>query len=348
MARRSRRFRQRQGAMLILLALLLVGFMVTVAFSVDVANMHLARSELRSATDAAAKAAAIDLARNQNVSRAINRGIEIGSRNSVRGKPLQLVAGDFTFGHSEPHDISSPFDFSPGGVPINSVKVNAQKAESARSGGVPLFFGPLFGVKTFETSSSATATFVNRDVVLVLDRSGSMIEPSGSGGTKISELVEAIRIFAATLEETPSEEFVGVASYSSSSTIDLQLTNQIPRVPQTVSRLGVGGATNITSGMQSGLAIFNAGRSPLFNERTMIVMTDGIHNTGPEPFAVAQQIADANITIFTITFGADADQNRMRRVATIGKGKHFHAVTGNRLREVFREIALTLSTLMTE
>ena len=50
--------RHRRGAMLVLIAIMMIGFMVAVAFSVDIAQMHLSRTELRTATDAASKAAA--------------------------------------------------------------------------------------------------------------------------------------------------------------------------------------------------------------------------------------------------------------------------------------------------
>ena len=52
--------RRRRGAMLVLIGLLLLVFMGAVAFSVDVAYMQLTRTQLRIATDAAARAAGDD------------------------------------------------------------------------------------------------------------------------------------------------------------------------------------------------------------------------------------------------------------------------------------------------
>ncbi|MEL7335802.1 MAG: pilus assembly protein TadG-related protein, partial [Planctomycetota bacterium] len=48
--------RQRQAAMLVLIIVLLVGFLIAVALTIDTAQMHLSRTQLRTATDAAAKA----------------------------------------------------------------------------------------------------------------------------------------------------------------------------------------------------------------------------------------------------------------------------------------------------
>ena len=90
------------------------------------------------------------------------------------------------------------------------------------------------------------------------------------------------------------------------------------------------------------------GRSRDFVERTMIVLTDGLQNQGRlAKFAAADQAA-LGITIHAITFGSDADQTAMKEVAAIGNGRFFHAVDGTQLRQVFTEIALTLSTILTE
>ena len=90
------------------------------------------------------------------------------------------------------------------------------------------------------------------------------------------------------------------------------------------------------------------GRSRDFVERTMIVLTDGLQNRGrPARLAAADQAALAT-TIHAITFGQDADQEAMREVAAIGNGRFFHANNGAQLRQVFTEIALTLSTIITE
>ena len=47
----------------------------------------------------------------------------------------------------------------------------------------------------------------------------------------------------------------------------------------------------------------------------MVLMTDGLHNTGREPILSAREAAAANITIHTVTFSSDADIPRMRAVA---------------------------------
>ena len=59
---------KRRGAMVVLIAMMLVILLMTVTFSVDVAYMQLSRTELRVATDAAARAAAEAFSRQQSSS----------------------------------------------------------------------------------------------------------------------------------------------------------------------------------------------------------------------------------------------------------------------------------------
>ena len=62
-----------------------------------------------------------------------------------------------------------------------------------------------------------------------------------------------------------------------------------------------------------------------FAVKTMVVMTDGLHNSGGDPVAAAKKAAKKNITINTVTFSTEADFARMKAVAEATGGKHFHA-----------------------
>lgn len=331
----------RQGAMLIFILFLLLGFFVTVAFSVDIAQMNLARTQLRTATDAAAKATAQTLASTQDINASIAVGQQFAAANTVSGQPLLIAPDEFSFGRSELRP-NGKFVFTAGGTPINSVRVNGKRTSGSLSGPVPLFFGNFLGLDVFEAETTSAATFIERDVVLVVDRSGSM------AGSKFASLVNAIDIFVQTLEDTPVNEHVGLASYSTAASVDHLITSNLQEIEQAVRSLPVGGLTSISSGMRAGGRIFPSGRPPAFVERTMIVMTDGQHNTGPEPITIVPRLVADGVQIHTITFGSGADQARMSQVATAGNGKHFHANNGAQLAEVYREIALTLSTVITE
>ncbi|MEM9365874.1 MAG: vWA domain-containing protein [Planctomycetota bacterium] len=339
--RRPRTTQGRRGAMLVLVIVMLVMFLVTVAFSVDIAQMHLSRAELRTATDAAAKAAATTLADTQDRNAAIARGQEIAAENQVNGEPLLLANGDFAFGQSR-EGANGRFTFVNGVPPFNAVRVTGRRTTGSLSGPVPLFFGNVTGTDIFEPELNATATYIERDITLVVDRSGSM------RGQKFADLTAAIGIFTDMLATTSVDEQVGLASYNSQASEDVSLTTDFGQITAAMVGLSPGGFTSISRGMRAGQNIALRGRPADFVERTMIVMTDGRHNRGPEPRTVAVDLAGQDITIHTITFGGGADIVRMREVAQIGGGNHFHADTGLELREVYREIALTLGTVITD
>ena len=210
------RYNSRRGAMLVLLAAMLFIFFVAVAFSVDIAYMHLVRGELRTATDAATKAASETLSRTQDVGKAIARGKEIARENLVAGKGLELETADFKFGNSRRLG-NDRFDFRENERPINSVEVRGKRTASSRSGPVGLFFGALLGTKTFSPEELSRATFVDRDLVVVVDRSGSM------QGQKFEDLQRAMRTFVSTLQAANLETRLGLASYSSDSTEEARL-----------------------------------------------------------------------------------------------------------------------------
>ena len=337
-----RRAKQRRGAMLVLICVMIFAFLVTVAFSVDIAYMNLVKSELRSATDAAAKAAAETLARTQDVNAAIARGKEIALENRVANSGLRLRDSDLVFGRSQV-DNTGRFVFTQGGRPANSIRVNGQRTNTSLSGNVQLFFGRIFNVQNFQPEEFSTATYIQRDIVLVVDRSGSMLDFN-----KFNELRSAILLFTQILDASPVDERVGLASYSTTESEDVPLTDNLSSINNAMNRMPVAGFTNISGGIDAGGNIMARGRSRDFVERTMIVLTDGLQNRGrPARFAAAEQAA-LGITIHAITFGEDADQASMQQVASIGNGRFFHADNGAQLRRVFTEIALTLSTIITE
>ncbi len=330
---------KRKGAMLILICIMIFAFLATVAMSVDIAYMNLVKSELRSATDAAAKAAAEHLARTQDVAGAIDRGQEIASQNFISGRPLTLEDSDFSFGQSTPLP-SGRFQFTSGGSPTNSVRVNAELTRGSATGSVRLFFGQLLGRDIFEPTEASTATFIERDVVLVVDRSGSMLDDN-----KWNNLLAAVDVFNATLKTNPVDVQLGLASYSTNATIDVNLTTNTDLVPAALRRRFPSGTTSISRGMDAGLRIIRASRPRQFVDRTMVVMTDGIHNAGRDPILSAREVVAEGVKIHAITFGRDADVRRMQNIASIGGGLYRHATNATQLTDAFREIALTLNTI---
>jgi Flp pilus assembly protein TadG len=226
------RLKRRRGAVIVLFSGLVVLLLVTVTFSVDVAWMQLVRTELRSSTDAAAKAGAEALARFQSEDAARNAAIAVALKNTVAGRPLVLQAGDVQFGNST-RQGNGTWKFKANKSPRNAVRINAHMDGDQAVG---LFFAPVFGVNDFTPAQSAVASQLDQDVVLVVDRSGSMcfdysgIELSYPGGlsylvgwvtkpnatlSRWAGLVSGVRTFLDTAKTTTVPPRVCLVTFAS-------------------------------------------------------------------------------------------------------------------------------------
>ena len=88
----------RTGAMLPLLSVTIVILFVACVLAIDIARIHVTRSELRTATDAAARAGVEALGREQNVQAAIDAALAVAQQNVVAGNGLTLSPDNILFG----------------------------------------------------------------------------------------------------------------------------------------------------------------------------------------------------------------------------------------------------------
>lgn len=362
--------------MLPLVAFLLPILLIFLGFAVDLAYMQTTRMELLAAADSAARAGAARLSQTDDVVAARSFAVEIAARNEVAGAPLQLRSSDIQVGKSV-RNSAGKWVFTNGGTPANSLRVTAPRNKASRGGPVPLFFGSLIGTPSFQPVQVATASFLNVDVCLVLDRSTSMKlrinEPSGgltdsrlcsapNNASRWKALDDSVRVFLAELADTDAQEQIALVTYGGDGptpfscnsrtavTLDAPLSTSTSAISSAMSTLSSSvwnGYTHIEGGMRSGLtALQDSRRARSSAEKIMIVMTDGHENIG-SAVAAATAVASANIVIHTITFSSDSNQALMERVADMGGGRHYHADTAIELRSVFRELA-AVSTVLTE
>lgn len=338
---------ERKGAMLVLVAVLMIILIIGAVFSVDIAYMHMVRAELRTATDAAARAGAEALTRTQDPDAAIDAALDIAERNIVSGQPLLLDRSDIVIGSVTQGD-DGKLAFAPGVRPFSSVRVTGKRVEGSRNGPVNLFFGALLGKSEFQPVQAATASASVRDIALVLDRSGSM-RARERGVTRIQALKDAVNLFLREVESSSPNSNVSLTTYSTSSTRDIPLTSNFGPVRNRVGRLPASGATNIFQALRQGSDSLNSDPNARpFAQKTIVLMTDGNFNVGGTPIPSARRAAERGHTIHTVTFSSGANQQVMREVARIGGGQHFHADDADDLAAVFQEIARTLSVLLVE
>ncbi len=164
---------RRRGGVIPLVAVFLVVLVALAAFSIDVAYMELVKTQLRAATDAAAKAGTSALVQGKTDAQAIAAAISMASQNTVAGHPLYLTAADITLGQSQLQPDGS-WSFVAGTKPSQAMQIASALSSSNSNGNVSLFFAPLWGTKSISPSTSSVASASACDVCLVLDRSHSM------------------------------------------------------------------------------------------------------------------------------------------------------------------------------
>ena len=297
----------RTGAMLPMVAVTIVILFIACSFAVDIARMHLTRSELRTSTDAAARAAVESLGRVQNTEQARDAAIAIARRNIVAGSGLTLEPSNIVFGNAT-QGSDGRFTFSEDTSVINSVRVVGERTPTSPDGPVSLLFGPLLGTDSFSPTASSTAVRLDRDIALVLDKSGSM----GKNG-RFQALLNGVDVFLDEMERSIPEERVSLTVYDTFPTKLVDMTDQLITIRDSIAQQSPSGRTGIGRALEVGIdSILNdPGTRGAFSLKSVVLMTDGNQNEGVNPVQIAQLASDLGITVHTITFSSGANEQLM-------------------------------------
>jgi Flp pilus assembly protein TadG len=369
----------RRGAIAVLVAILLPVLLMVAAFAINLSYMRLVRAELRVAADAAARAGSRSLSLTQSTAGALSAAQEAASRNLVGGAPLVLEADKVEFGLNSRPNTASPWTFTPnGGIgPVNAVRVTGDRTASSASGSVNLLFTPYLTQKTFQPQLQSVAMQTDRDIILIVDRSGSMSSPATqedrdlmwdlyyndydtyvaavtSGdtpwNTRWDSLSAAVDAFLETLVRTIPEEQVALVWFDHQVGTAVDLTLNYADIQAAMDQLTPRGSTAIGRGLAEGVgALQNELTARPYAHKTTVLMTDGHHNTGERPDSVAtRELEDHHFMIHSVTFGEGADQQLMQSVADIGGGRHWHAPDDGALQAAYVDIANDIPTVLTQ
>ncbi|WUR11734.1 vWA domain-containing protein [[Empedobacter] haloabium] len=158
---------------------------------------------------------------------------------------------------------------------------------------------------------------VTRDVVLVIDRSGSMDEPDGTGRRKIDAAKDAVSLFV-QLVQADTGNRVGLVSFSSTAGAPTfaiaavtganknTLIGGPPYAGGVVGSLTPGGATSIGGGLDAARGQFPM---PGANPRAILLLTDGLQNRAPSIESVEPALE--GIAVHAIGLGSDSNLDSM-------------------------------------
>ncbi len=188
----------RRGAVVVLAALFMVAVLGMLAFAIDLGYIMKVQTDLDRSVDAAVLAGAGELVRGQQY--AEDRMLEYLARNpigpqvTVDSANLPQLKQQFSGLMAQNGDDGKPllklgvgkWDVAKGEVvPVTGTQKPSAVSLSLTHANHPYFFGRIFGKSTFAVSGQASATYQPRDIVLVLDYSGSMNDDSELGSISV-------------------------------------------------------------------------------------------------------------------------------------------------------------------
>ena len=168
------------------------------------------------------------------------------------------------------------------------------------------------------------------DLVMVMDRSGSMLAASGSPGI---DKITALR--------TSANEFIDLLDLSGGHTLGLVQFQEtvVPFVPPfdlqlldganvddahtAVGDIDAGGLTNIIGGIEAAITQLSGAVTPA-PRQVIFVFSDGKHNRplGTDLADVGPSITAGNFRFFSVGFGTDVDDATLSSLAAANEGIH--------------------------
>lgn len=288
-AKSSNNHTGRRGFILPTAAVLFMVAIPIVGLVIDVGVLYMVQSKLSASVDAAALAGA----------RSLSRGNDSASqRSAAQTTALAYVAANFPTGYMGTPAPLVPTPTVVDNTPnIRTVTVNASVQ-------VPLLFMAWFGGHATTVSAAATATRRDVNVVIVMDRSGSL-QTSGS----CTPLKAAAAGFSDKFAE--GRDNVGLITFATSSRVDFGLANNFktanPSVDTTISRVTCTGATSSAQAIWQGYQSLATMAQPAALN-VILFFTDGDPTavTGSFPIkATSACTSKTNKTgVFTVGFNA--------------------------------------------
>jgi hypothetical protein len=251
-----------------------------------------------------------------------------------------VVSGDV-------HNVTG-FDYAGGSSGSALFDANAKVIGAALSAG-PIANACNVG---YSRASGVTTALANPpvpaapwDVMVVIDRSGSMSGPGGNGQTKLVEAQQAASLFV-QLIRTGAGDTLGLDTFSTSATIPAggnpsavdaarknTLVGGAPYTGGLVGAVVSAGVTSIGDGLKKAVAAFPAPHGG--SQRAILLLTDGLENWAPMIHDVEGSLG--GIRLFVVGYGDDANLNGplLTKLARDHGGWYVRADHGLALKKLF-------------
>ena len=184
------------------------------------------------------------------------------------------------------------------------------------------------------------------DIVLILDRSGSMEQ-------SLPALKNAANAFIDIIDESTGGvqdgtigggSHIGIVSFSGTATQDTQLITSVAALKAAVNALTAGGSTNHEDAFTKALALFDPQSQ---NAKVMVMVTDGVTTAGGNANTVATAAKAAGVTIYIIGLlgNGGIDETALRQWASPPDADHVSiAPSDAELEAIFGDLARTITS----
>lgn len=275
-----------RGIALLITSVMLVFIIPMIGLSVDVGILYAVRTKLSMACDAGALVGA----------RSLSRGLDDAAQQaSAKAVAKQYILLNFPNGY-----FGTPAPVPPDPTIDESI-ANQRSVTVSASVNVPLYFLRWLGGSFTAVSSTATATRRDVNVVIVMDRSGSLAL-SGSCASLQQAAVNFVNRFA------NGRDNVALVTFATSSLADFPIANNFqsasPNVITILNSLNCTGATNSAEGLWLGYSQLVALNQPNALN-VLLFFTDGYPTaiTSTFPIKVSSTCTDHSAKLGVLTVG---------------------------------------------
>lgn len=183
------------------------------------------------------------------------------------------------------------------------------------------------------------------DIVLILDRSGSMTQ-------SLPSLKDAAKHFIDIIDEATdstqdgqigSGSRIGIVSFAGTATQDTQLVTSVDGLKAAVDALVAGGSTNHADAFTKALSLFDPASA---NAKVMVMFTDGVTTAGGPPNPVATLAKSQGVIIYAIglTGNGGIDEQALRDWASDPDSAYVAiAPTDAELDKIFEDLARNIT-----
>jgi Ca-activated chloride channel family protein len=182
--------------------------------------------------------------------------------------------------------------------------------------------------------------------VLAIDTSSSMLADDFAPSRLESAKSAALKF----LEKIPAKTRVGIVSFSGSSFVENDLTEDKLLLSSKIKNLGVSsiGGTDIGSAIITSVNVLLKENS----SKTIILITDGQSNVGVEPLKGAEYAEEKNVVVHTIGIGTQKggsfllpeavstlDEETLKKISQLTYGEYYRAENPKSLEQAYEKIA---------